>query len=78
MMRPETDSPAPAMMAASTRGRRMFQMIRRWASLPRPASAWRHWVTVMPDEPTNRHTTAASSTAVSSSHAASRFLPCPY
>ena len=65
--RPGDDGP-PA-----RRGRRMFQMIRRWASLPRPASAWRHWVTVMPDEPTNRHTTAASSTAASSSHAASRF-----
>ena len=34
MMRPDTDNPAPAMMAANTRGMRMFQIIRTWAALP--------------------------------------------
>ena len=61
--RPETESPAPAMTAASTRGMRMFQRMRIWVGLPFFASAAKHSATVMCEEPTNRHTKAAASTA---------------
>ena len=47
MMRPETESPAPARMAASTRGMRMFHMIRTWAALPFFASAAKHSAMLM-------------------------------
>ena len=42
MMRPDTDSPAPAMIAARTRGIRMFQMMRTCAGLPFFTSAEKH------------------------------------
>ena len=34
MMRPEMDSPAPAISAASTRGMRMFHSMRMFAAVP--------------------------------------------
>ena len=63
MMRPERARPAPAMMAASTRGMRMFQMIRIFAALPFFASAAKHSDRLICDEPTKRQTKASRITA---------------
>ena len=63
MTRPDTDSPAPAMSAASSRGMRMFQMIRAAAPPVRPSRASKHAATLMWDEPTSTQAKAASATA---------------
>ena len=57
------DSPAPAMIAASTLGIRMFQMMRTCAALPFFASAAKQSARVMRDEPTKRQTKASTKTA---------------
>ena len=64
--RPATDSPAPATIAARTRGMRMFQMMRTCAALPRFNSAATQSAAVMRDEPTNRQTKASTTTAKAS------------
>ena len=65
IMRPATDKPAPAMIAASTRGTRIFQIIRLWASLPPPSNASSASPMVICDEPTNKHATPMTTTAIS-------------
>ena len=74
MMRPATESPAPAMIAASTRGMRMFQMMRTCAALPFFISAATLSAIVMWDEPTNMHTKASTRTATASRAIAARFF----
>ena len=64
--RPDTDRPAPAMMAASTRGMRIFQMIRTCAILPFFKSAAKQSEIDMCEDPTNRHTNASITTAAAS------------
>ena len=63
MISPETDSPAPAMMAARTRGIRMFRMMRISAALPFPSSAAAQSATDIREEPTNRQTSPRATTA---------------
>ena len=63
MIRPETASPAPAMIAASTRGIRIFQIMRIWEALPVLCSAAMHSLTVILEEPTNRQTMLSTTTA---------------
>ena len=53
IIRPETDSPAPAMTAARTRGIRIFQMIRTAAGSPDFVSALRQSPRDIWDEPMN-------------------------
>ena len=60
---PAVDSPAPAIMAASSRGSRMYRMMRTAAVSPRPSSASRHSPTDSPEEPTSSSVTASTSTA---------------
>ena len=55
IMRPDTDRPAPAMMAASTRGTRIFQMMRTLAAVPLPVSASNASVKDILEEPANKH-----------------------
>ena len=64
MIRPETDSPAPAMMAASTLGTRIFQMILVWEGVPFPAKAFMASRKLRLDEPTNRHPIPNTTTAM--------------
>lgn len=63
MIIPETARPAPAMIAASTRGIRMFQMIRTLAGVPVLFSAARQSAIVMWEEPTNMHNIPSAITA---------------
>ena len=64
IIRPATLRPAPATMAASTRGMRIFQMIRFWAGLPLPIRAFKPSATVILDEPANKQQTASTATAI--------------
>ena len=77
MMRPDTDSPAPAMRAASSRGMRMFQMIRAAAPSARPSRASKHAATVMWDEPTSTQAKAASATATANMTSTAVFFRVP-
>ena len=54
IIRPATDRPAPAMMAASTRGTRIFQMIRTLAAEPLPTRASKASPKDILEEPANR------------------------
>ena len=63
--RPDTDRPAPAMMAASTRGMRMRQMIRDSASLPLPINAPKASEMDRLEEPINSPPTPQITTAAS-------------
>ena len=72
--RPDTDKPAPAIMAASTRGIRMFHMIRTCAALPRFRSAAIQSATVIWEEPTNRQTRASKTTANARKQSAAVFV----
>ena len=51
MISPDTDNPAPAITAASSRGRRMCCMIRTAALSPLPNSAETHCRTDIPEDP---------------------------
>ena len=64
MIRPERPRPAPAMAAASTRGMRIFQMIRTLAAVPVLLSAAQQSAAVILDDPTNRQPTPSTSTAM--------------
>ena len=72
--RPDTDSPMPATMAASTLGMRIFQMIRDWAVVPIPRRAFKASEKVILEEPTNRHAMPRANTAAVSARIARRFL----
>ena len=74
IIRPETDSPAPAMTAARTRGIRIFQMIRTAAGSPDFVSALRQSPRDIWDEPMNRHTSAIRITAAASAIITPRFF----
>ena len=63
MTSPAADSPAPAMTAASRRGKRMYRMMRTAAVSPCPSSASTHERTDMPDEPTSSSVSVSSTTA---------------
>jgi hypothetical protein len=54
IIRPDTDNPAPAIMAARTLGTRIFQIIRTFAAVPFPANASSASVTDILEEPANR------------------------
>ena len=75
IMRPDTDSPAPAISSARMRGMRMFRMMRSCAAVPRPNSAAKLSAMRMFDEPTSRHATqSAMSTAISTANATAVFF----
>ena len=76
MTSPAADSPAPAMTAASRRGRRMYRMMRTAAVSPCPSSASTHERTDMPDEPTSSSVSASSTTAAASTVTTSIFFFC--
>ena len=63
IIRPETARPAPAIMAASTRGMRMFQRMRILALLPFFKRAAKQSPTDIWEEPTHRHTRAMAITS---------------
>ena len=64
MISPETDSPAPAIIAASTRGMRMLQMMRMsfWLSLILAKASMQSFKDMF-DEPIKRQTTDSAATA---------------
>ena len=62
IIRPDTERPAPAISAARTLGRRMFQMILLFAAVLRLARARKQSAMDIWDEPTNRHTKAIKMT----------------
>ena len=66
MMRPETESAAPAMSAASTRGTRIERRMRTLAAEPFPKRAATPSEKLMRDAPTKRQTSAIISTASAS------------
>ena len=76
MTSPAADSPAPAMTAASRRGRRMYRIMRTAAVSPCPSSASTHERTDMPDEPTSSSVSASSTTAAASTVTTSIFFFC--
>ena len=74
--RPATDRPAPAMIAANTRGIRIFQMIRLWALMPPPSSASSASPKVMLEEPIKRLATAVRKTASTISRVTAVYFLC--
>ena len=76
IIRPATARPAPATIAASTRGIRIFQIIRFCALVPCPNTARITSPTVILDDPTNRHTTESITTAAAIARRISRFFRC--
>ena len=62
MIRPDTDSPSPAMTAARTLGMRICQMIRMPALVPCPKSTETHSVRDIREEPVNRQTNPKTAT----------------
>ena len=74
MISPDTDNPAPAITAASSRGRRMCCMIRTAALSPLPNSAETHCRTDIPEDPTSSSNRASSTTAAASAAITAIFL----
>ena len=74
IIRPEIDSPAPAITAASTLGRRMFWMIRICAGVPFPNRASAASFNVILEEPTNRQITLINTVAIAVKRITVQFL----
>jgi len=74
MIRPEHDSPAPAIIAASTLGILIFQMIRTALAAPFPVSAENASDKLIFDEPTKMQMIADSKTAAARTATVSFFF----
>ena len=60
---PDTESPAPAIIAASMRGMRILRTMRTFAAVPFPKSAERQSAALIFDEPAKKHAKDMSASA---------------